>query len=383
MERSLFPKVQWGKTFRNWARPSLKWKVRQAFVLVLLVVLPLLILSISYSTRLLEQASKLDLENARFEAIDDLRSTLDRNIETGLPVLDGMQPAVALLTDLGLDLFDTLVILETAELARQEETLCLQQESEGGALLALFWAQVNPCTKVPWRQDTRLALASLRVECSRRLALARGEMAGLADDATRNLVTLLILTSLIVVYLTTRFPERLLQPLSRIAHAVRMAEGGRLDVRAPLTNLQELDELAISFNNTMASIDEFDTKKRNRILLDRNKLDFLVTQLPDPAAIMDITSSLDVCNLGFREVFAFGNDWRGKRLSELLSEGSSALRLALNNLAATQEPLVSPFSLERSGIVFHGHAEIVPILGAGAEVAGAVLVLRGLRQAES
>lgn len=382
MERTL-ARGRWERTLRRWIRPSLKRKVRQAFVMVLLVVLPLLVLSISYSTQLLDQASELDMENARFEAIDDLRTTLDRNIDRHLPLTEGMQPAVDQLTNRNLDLFDTLVALETAELHRQDEERCMQRMSEGGALLALFWSTVHPCQGPNWRQDAREALSALRVACSQRLATARGEMSGLADDATRNLVTLLILTSLVVVYLTMRFPDRLLQPLARIAHAVKMAEGGRLDVRAPLTNLQELDELALSFNNTMASIDEFDTKKRNRILLDRNKLDFLVTQLPDPAAILDISSSLDVCNLGFREVFGFGTDWRGKRLSELLSEGSGALRLTLNNLAATQEPLVAPFSLERGAVVFHGHAEIVPILGAGAEVAGAVLVLRGLRQAES
>ena len=383
MERILASRSLWENRLRRWTRPSLSRKVRQAFIVVLLVVLPLLVLSISYSTRLLDQAALLDLENGRFESIDSLRTTLDRNIETAVPLTTDMQPAVEQLTGSGLDLTDLLDLLERAEAARMGEVKCQQDALNSGAYFAFFWKEILPCSQAPWRQETRASLASLRVECSQRLALARGSMAELADDATRNLVTLLILTLLVVVHLTLRFPQRLVQPLARLAHAVRMAEGGRLDVRAPFTNLSELDELTLSFNNTMTSIEEFDTKKRNRILVDRNKLDYLITQLPDPAAILDISSSLDVCNLGFREVFGFGTDWRGKRLSELLSDGSNALRLALNNLASTQEPLIAPFQLERSGVVYHANAEIVPILGAGAEVASAVLVLRGLRQAES
>lgn len=383
MERIFAPRSLWEKRLRRWSRPSLKRRVRTAFFVVLLVVTPLLVLSISYSTRLLGQAHNLDLENERFEAIDSLRILLDANIETDRPLDEEMYPLLQVLQDTGLDMTSTVARLGELEQRRLEEMACRSRYYQSTPWLGNLIAHLAPCQRTRWQEDSRQALLELRLNCSARLALARSDMATLADDATRNLVTLLILTTLVVAYFTVRFPQRLLQPLTRITHAVKMAEGGRLDVRAPLTNLEELDSLAQSFNNTMASIDDFDSKKRNRILTDRNKLDFLVTQLPDAAAILDITSALDVTNLGFRDVFGLGPDWRGRRLTDLVAEGAAPLRLALHNLASTQDPLAAPFVLERKGVIYRANAEIVPILGANSEVAAAVLVLKGLHQTEN
>lgn len=383
MERIFAPRSLWEKRILRWSRPSLKRRVRMAFLTVLLVVTPLLVLSISYSTRLLEQAHNLDLENERFEAIDTLRTLLDANIGSDRPLDRDLLPLLEVLQGTGLDVSHVLAQLHEHERQRIDELACETQRQAANPWIGSLLLSLSPCLQTRWQEGSRQALLQLRLECSARLGQARLQMAALADDATRNLVTLLILTTLVVAYFTVRFPQRLLQPLTRITHAVKMAEGGRLDVRAPLTNLEELDSLAQSFNNTMASIDDFDGKKRNRILTDRNKLDYLVTQLPDAAAILDITSALDVTNLGFREVFGLGQEWRGRRLTDLVAEGAAPLRLALHHLASTQEPLSIPFVLERKGSVYRATAEIVPILGANSEVAASVLVLKGLHQTEN
>ncbi|GEM_PF-5930093 len=380
MQRIIRPGRRWLRKLKAWLKPSLKGKVRWAFVYVIAIITPMVTLSLYYATELTDRSSALEKENQKVDAIVRFQDKVMGNLDYGRPLLHGTSLHKAELEAMRLEVGGMLASLRRLGLEQQRELACLGSQGErsdsiAGALLH----SLLPCRSSAWRDAVRDNLRQLRGSAEGRTTALRLELIALADSMTRNLVTLFVLCSLICLYLLMRFPERLLVPLNRVTHSIKMARGGKANVRAPLTNIRELDELSVAFNEAMISVDSFDAMKRERIALDSRRLEALLGMLDEPAGLITLDGCLEAANEGLVEFLALGKGWRGRPLAEMLPPGMEELQPVLARLYKLRSPVSVKGRVGGESLTSSCLAEIVPVVGLEGDTGGAVLVLKEIR----
>ncbi len=226
-------------------------------------------------------------------------------------------------------------------------------------------------------------LHDMRGEALRQAGTQRTQLAVVADDAVRNLVTLTILTLLMLAYAIFRYPRRLVVPLERLAGYLKQVEGGRTDVVVPSFGVKEVDALVKSLNNALASQREFDAKKRGRIQQDRNKLETLLERLNVPGAILDLGLRLDLCNPQFRTLFSLPTGWHMKPLSDFLEVGAEGLRKEASWVVSSRTRRTVQLVIDKGESRVTLNAEIVPVqIGIG-DVTALILLLDETKQPQT
>ncbi len=138
------------------------------------------------------------------------------------------------------------------------------------------------------------------------------------DEANRFLVTLVLITLVYLGVVVVVLPGRLVRPLAHLRSVMERAGRVRLAVRARVAGGHEISAVSASLNGLLERLKAFDDLKRDRIALDRRRVDALVEGIPTPVAILDTQQGLEVANAAFRRWFGLDPRDLGRTLADTL-----------------------------------------------------------------
>lgn len=107
----------------------------------------------------------------------------------------------------------------------------------------------------------------------------RRHVVSLSNRARRNLLTTIVLTGLVGIYLVLFLPARVVRSLRRITHVLQQAERGDADVATLETGSDEVGSLAAHLNRVLRQLRTFDELKTERMLRAEQRLHVLVENL--------------------------------------------------------------------------------------------------------
>lgn len=150
----------------------------------------------------------------------------------------------------------------------------------------------------------------------------------LSARATRNIITTLIITVLIGIYLITRLPKSIVKPIRRITSIIKQAEDGNLDVSVEMSSKDEVGELARFLNRLLAHLNTLDKLKSQKIYAIHNQLKLIVNQLEAWVILVDAEGRIAYLNdKAQRELQRDMGELIGKPLWSLPLEGELGARV--------------------------------------------------------
>lgn len=121
------------------------------------------------------------------------------------------------------------------------------------------WARLDALSSDILRVTDRLVASS-----GTELQQGRSRIEAFTMQARRNILTLLLATTLAELALILVIPRMIVLPLRRLVRLVRQAEQGRFDVRAEESG-DEVGELGHSINRMLETFQQFDSLKLDKI----------------------------------------------------------------------------------------------------------------------
>ena len=115
----------------------------------------------------------------------------------------------------------------------------------------------------------------------------RRHVVSLSNRAERNLLTTIVLTGMVGIYLVLFLPSRVVRSLRRITHVLQQAERGDLDVSTLETGNDEVGNLAAHLNRLLRQVRTFDDLKTERMLRAEQRLGILVDNLEEGIILVD------------------------------------------------------------------------------------------------
>lgn len=115
----------------------------------------------------------------------------------------------------------------------------------------------------------------------------RSHVVSLSNRARRNLLTTIVLTGLVGIYLVLFLPSRVVRSLRRITHVLQQAERGDLDIATLETGSDEVGNLASHLNRVLRQLRTFDELKTERMLRAEARLQVLVENLETGIILVD------------------------------------------------------------------------------------------------
>jgi nitrogen fixation/metabolism regulation signal transduction histidine kinase len=115
----------------------------------------------------------------------------------------------------------------------------------------------------------------------------RSHVVSLSNRARRNLLTTIVLTGLVGIYLVLFLPSRVVRSLRRITHVLQQAERGDLDIAMLETGSDEVGNLASHLNRVLRQMRTFDELKTERMLRAEQRLQVLVENLETGIILVD------------------------------------------------------------------------------------------------
>ena len=104
--------------------------------------------------------------------------------------------------------------------------------------------------------------------------------------ARRNIIFVIILTSLMCVLIVTYFPRYIVKPITSLNQTFRRVEAGDFDAQAHIRSKDELADLAVSYNRMMSRLKQYDELKTAKITTQKRSIDRLLENLDVPACIL-------------------------------------------------------------------------------------------------
>jgi HAMP domain-containing protein len=144
----------------------------------------------------------------------------------------------------------------------------------------------------------------------------RSHVVSLSSRAQRNLLTTVVLTGMVGIYLVLFLPSRVVRSLRRITHVLQQAERGDLDVSTLETGSDEVGNLAAHLNRLLRQVRTFDELKTERMLRAEHRLGVLVENLEEGVLLVDDE---------MKPVFVSS---RARRLLDARPEGADDPRIA-------------------------------------------------------
>jgi nitrogen fixation/metabolism regulation signal transduction histidine kinase len=139
--------------------------------------------------------------------------------------------------------------------------------------------------------------------------------------AKRNIVTVILLTFMISIYLVFIFPSRIVKPITTIINMVRQAESGNYDVSIPSASRDEVGELATFLNRMMRQVKEHDVLKTRKIAQQQRKVETITNAIREGILILNHEREITVINKILQQTTGWGHEAIGKPLRKVDDEG--------------------------------------------------------------
>ncbi len=121
--------------------------------------------------------------------------------------------------------------------------------------------------------------------------------------ANRNIITVLILTGIICIFMITSLPRRIVRPITSLNRLLIKAGEGDFTAKATISTNDEISDLAQSYNHVIDRLRHYDNMKTQKIASQKRLIDRLLENLPQPVAIVRPDYTLPYYNTAFADLF--------------------------------------------------------------------------------
>ncbi|MEN6559643.1 MAG: ATP-binding protein [Acidobacteriota bacterium] len=199
-----------------------------------------------------------------------------------------------------------------------------------------------------------------------------------ARAARRQMYLLLGLGTLVALALVVFSRRWILRPVRSLIKSADEIRRGNLDLVVPVGSHDEIGHLAESFNAMAASLREFRRSDRARLARVRRATEQAFDRLADPIAVLDLDGRVEVSTESARKVFGLRP---GASVRDLPPDLDGLFGRALADgrpvPPRSQQKLIQQFV---GGEERFYRPEAVPILDAGRQPTGVILVLQDVTQ---
>ncbi|MCA9523224.1 MAG: hypothetical protein KC609_19745 [Myxococcales bacterium] len=127
-------------------------------------------------------------------------------------------------------------------------------------------------------------------------ARLQGRLRLQTGNLDRYVITLVLLLTIYAATLLLIGPGRLVKPITRFNALLTQARSANFGVRATRMGSDEVGQLERGFNQLMDVVQRFDTEKRDKILVARNRLRAVSNKLGVPLVIIDSLGRITFAN---------------------------------------------------------------------------------------
>ncbi len=146
----------------------------------------------------------------------------------------------------------------------------------------------------------------ITTRANQRIADNKTRITRLATWGQRNVITAIMLVSVLLIYLIVRIPNSLVLPIKRIAHALSRAEQGDLNIRVTINTNAELGDLARQINRVFAQLRNFDERKANHILELERRFRLLASNIKEGVLVVDRLQQILFANPALQPLLGSG-----------------------------------------------------------------------------
>jgi len=197
-------------------------------------------------------------------------------------------------------------------------------------LLAMSGDQEQPSYIKENLETSRKLFLTKADELSRRswenMRLHREETRQVEARAKRNIISVLILTGLVSIFMILYLPKYIIHPISSLNRVFRKAEEGDLKAFAHIHSHDEIGDLAMSYNRMLERLAAFDDLKTRKIASQKRAFDRFVENLDMPVCILSIEFVALFYNAAFASLFGKSvplkppdNGWDAKKSESMTS----------------------------------------------------------------
>lgn len=155
----------------------------------------------------------------------------------------------------------------------------------------------------------------------KKLQVHRDELALFTARAKRNVLTIIMITFMVSIYLIFIFPVRIVKPISTISSMIRRAEAGDFDVAVQSTSSDEIGQLAQFFNQMMKQVRRYDRLKTEKIAQQQKKVEGIVSLVREGVLILNHAREITVINKQVYEWLSWPPEFLYKPLAKVDSIG--------------------------------------------------------------
>ncbi len=131
---------------------------------------------------------------------------------------------------------------------------------------------------------------------NQRIAEHKGRISRLFAWSQRNIITAIIILTILLGYLLFRIPNSIVLPIKRIVNALNRAEQGDLALHITVNTSDELGNLAQQINRVFARLREFDQRKINYIAELEHRFRLLAGSIKEGVLVVDPTKKILYAN---------------------------------------------------------------------------------------
>lgn len=189
--------------------------------------------------------------------------------------------------------------------------------------------------------------------------------------AKRNIISVLLVTGLICIFMIFYLPRYIVRPITSLNRVFKRAEGGDLKAFAPVVSNDEIGDLARSYNRMIERLSSFDSLKTQKIISQKRAFDRFLEALNIPACILTNDFIAVYYNAEFASLF-------GEHIPPKSPEGGLDIR-QYESMGDFYDEVKQKLGEISNNIVvtFHGHSD-VPIKMRGRIVRNALMKLESI-----
>jgi len=139
--------------------------------------------------------------------------------------------------------------------------------------------------------------------------------------AKRNILTIIIITFMLSIYLLFVLPSRIVKPISLITNIARRAETGDYDISIPFTTRDEIGELALFFNRMIKQVKEYDALKTEKNAQQQKKVEAIANSVNEGVLLLNHENEIAVVNRTLQEALGWSNELIGTSIQSVDRHG--------------------------------------------------------------
>ena len=124
-------------------------------------------------------------------------------------------------------------------------------------------------------------------------------------DAIWSTVVVATIASVIALFFSLVFAERLVRPLRRFVEAAKKISAGEFSVQLSVETSDELGVLAREFNRMSSQLRQYDMMNVDRIVAEKNKGDAILASIEDGLVVFDMERKITAINPAARRILKF------------------------------------------------------------------------------